>query len=60
MYPELSSKRVLVTEWVDGVQLTDMERLKERKLSLEEAMYTTIEAFSSQIFRSGFVHGKDD
>lgn len=60
MYPELSSKRVLVTEWVDGVQLTDMERLKERKLNLEEAMYTTIEAFSSQIFRSGFVHGKDD
>lgn len=57
VYPELSSKRVLVTEWVDGVQLTDMERLKERKLNLEEAMYTTIEAFSSQIFRSGFVHG---
>lgn len=58
MYPELSSKRVLVTEWVDGVQLTDMDRLKERKLDLEKAMHTTIEAFSSQIFRSGFVHGK--
>ncbi|KAI9321246.1 ABC1 family-domain-containing protein [Dichotomocladium elegans] len=56
IYPEFSSKRVLVCEWVDGIRLTDTEKLKSKKLDLRKAMNTTIEAFSSQIFRSGFVH----
>ncbi|KAI9248492.1 ABC1 family-domain-containing protein [Phascolomyces articulosus] len=57
VYHEISSKRVLVSEWVDGVQVTDKQKLKAKNLDLDRAMYTTIEAFSSQIFRSGFVHG---
>ena len=58
VYHEISSKRVLVSEWVDGIQVTDKQKLKANRLDLDRAMYTTIEAFSSQIFRSGFVHGK--
>ncbi|KAG0163680.1 hypothetical protein DFQ28_004595 [Apophysomyces sp. BC1034] len=57
IFPQLSSKRVLVCEWIDGVQLTNKEKLKELGLNFQEAMKTTIEAFSSQIFKSGFVHG---
>ncbi|KAI8147616.1 ABC1 family-domain-containing protein [Fennellomyces sp. T-0311] len=57
VYNDFSSKRVLVSEWVDGVQLTDIPKLKAKKLNVDRAMYTTIEAFSSQIFGSGFVHG---
>lgn len=49
---------MLVCEWVDGVQLTDTEKLLSKGLDLQKAMHTTIEAFSSQIFGSGFVHGK--
>ncbi|KAF7729934.1 hypothetical protein EC973_003347 [Apophysomyces ossiformis] len=57
IYPELSSKRVLVCEWIDGVQLTNKKKLDALGLNFQEAMKTTIEAFSSQIFKSGFVHG---
>lgn len=58
VYPEISSKRVLVCEWVNGIQLTDEAKLKAHGLDLKRAMRTTIDAFSSQIFRSGFVHGE--
>ncbi|KAI9022757.1 ABC1 family-domain-containing protein [Phycomyces nitens] len=57
IYPEFSSKRVLVCEWIDGVQLTDTARIAERKLDFNWAMETAIKAFSSQIFKTGFVHG---
>lgn len=50
---------MLVCEWVDGIQLTDANSLKRKGLSIEKAMKATVEAFSSQIFRSGFVHGND-
>ncbi|KAI8354585.1 ABC1 family-domain-containing protein [Choanephora cucurbitarum] len=56
VYHEYSSKRVLVCEWVDGIQLTKKEELEEKGLDYVRAMKTTIEAFASQIFRSGFVH----
>lgn len=58
VYDEYSSKRVLVCEWVDGIQLTDVEALKKKGIDHVDAMKTAIEAFASQIFRSGFVHGK--
>lgn len=57
VYQEFSSKRVLVCEWVDGVKLTDIDKLKEYKIDYQEAMKISIEAFASQIFHSGFVHG---
>ncbi|KAI8089403.1 ABC1 family-domain-containing protein [Halteromyces radiatus] len=57
VYPEYSTRRVLVCEWVDGVQLTDMEKITALGLDYKEAMKISIEAFSSQIFISGFVHG---
>lgn len=58
VYDEYSSKRVLVCEWVDGKQLTNVEALKKKGIDHVDAMKTAIEAFASQIFRSGFVHGK--
>jgi aarF domain-containing kinase len=48
----------MVAEWVDGVQLTALDDLKEIGASPTEAMQITIEAFASQIFKSGFVHGE--
>jgi aarF domain-containing kinase len=58
VYDEYTSKRVLVCEWVDGIQLTDREALANAGLDYRVAMKIAVEAFSSQIFRSGFVHGK--
>ncbi|KAI8329942.1 ABC1 family-domain-containing protein [Chlamydoabsidia padenii] len=57
IYPEYSTKRVLVCEWVDGVQLTDIEKITALGLDYKEAMKISVEAFASQIFISGFVHG---
>jgi aarF domain-containing kinase len=48
----------MVAEWVDGVQLTALDELKAIGASPAQAMQITIEAFASQIFKSGFVHGK--
>lgn len=58
VYDEYTSKRVLVCEWVDGIQLTNIDALSNAGLDYREAMKIAVEAFSSQIFRSGFVHGK--
>ncbi|KAI7900502.1 ABC1 family-domain-containing protein [Cokeromyces recurvatus] len=57
VYDEYSSERVLVCEWIDGIQLTDIKVLKENGIDYTTAMKTAIEVFASQIFRSGFVHG---
>jgi aarF domain-containing kinase len=59
VYEEYTSKRVLVCEWVDGIQLTNAEVLQKKGIDYKEAMKIAIEAFASQIFRSGFVHGKN-
>ncbi|GEQ70486.1 hypothetical protein JCM33374_g4163 [Metschnikowia sp. JCM 33374] len=55
-YPQYAASQVLVTEWIDGVSLTDRQRLIDSNFSLHRLMtqYTTI--FAKQIFDYGFVH----
>lgn len=43
---------------MEGIQLTDVDALDRAGIDYKTAMKTAIEAFASQIFRSGFVHGK--
>ncbi|KAI8063240.1 ABC1 family-domain-containing protein [Gongronella butleri] len=57
VYPEISTKRVLVCEWVDGVQLTDKDKIAALGLDYKAAMKIAIDAFANQIFVTGFVHG---
>ncbi|ORX46995.1 ABC1-domain-containing protein [Hesseltinella vesiculosa] len=57
IYGDISTERVLICEWVDGVQLTDTKKIAHLGLDYKEAMSIAIEAFASQIFESGFVHG---
>ncbi|KAG2176985.1 hypothetical protein INT43_007639 [Umbelopsis isabellina] len=57
VFSEIGSKRVMVAEWVDGVQLTALDKLKAMGASPAQAMQVTVEAFASQIFKSGFLHG---
>lgn len=58
VYWDYTSKRVLVCEWIDGVKLTDIENLKKIGVDPADAMRTAVDMFASQIFQSGFVHGK--
>ena len=52
----LTTKRVLTTEWINGIKLTNVQELQKQNISTEKVMTTFIEALSHQIFISGFVH----
>ncbi|XP_019849825.1 PREDICTED: uncharacterized aarF domain-containing protein kinase 5-like isoform X2 [Amphimedon queenslandica] len=54
---EHTSKRVLTSQWIDGCQVTDVQSLRERGLSLAEVAHKVTRAFSEQLFVTGFVHG---
>jgi aarF domain-containing kinase len=54
---ELSSERVLTTEFIDGCKPTDLKRLNEMGLSRRDVSQYICEAFSEQIFTHGFLHG---
>ncbi|KAK2052503.1 ABC1-domain-containing protein [Colletotrichum caudatum] len=65
VYHELSSKRVLTTEWIHGLNLWDKDGISAPYsptgggglgLKLGDVMETVIELFSAQMFRYGFVH----
>ncbi|XP_054276945.1 uncharacterized aarF domain-containing protein kinase 5-like isoform X2 [Macrosteles quadrilineatus] len=52
----LSSKRVLTTEFIDGIKINEKEALTKEGLSLADIDYKMFKAFSEQIFHTGFVH----
>ncbi|EDO01851.1 hypothetical protein SS1G_04326 [Sclerotinia sclerotiorum 1980 UF-70] len=69
VYRDLSSKRVMTTEWIEGVRLWDKEALtapcgewrgRHGKgglgLSLKQVMTTMVDLFSAQMFLWGVVH----
>lgn len=55
-YDNYTGKQVLVTEWIDGVPLTDKQRLINAKLDITTMMNQYIMVFGRQIFGYGFVH----
>jgi ubiquinone biosynthesis protein len=52
LYPELSTPRLLVLEFVDGVPILDAPESAERR----DAAHQLLEAFSRQILVDGFFH----
>ncbi|KAJ0351834.1 hypothetical protein KNSL1_003157 [Colletotrichum chrysophilum] len=64
VYSDLSSRRILTTEWIHGLTLRDKEGItaaskpsgRGLRLNLGDVMETVIELFSAQMFRYGFVH----
>ncbi|KAJ3283515.1 hypothetical protein HK104_010342 [Borealophlyctis nickersoniae] len=53
---DLTTRRVLSAEWIDGVRLNDLEGLDKKGWSRKEIMTTVVNVFADQIFREGFVH----
>lgn len=53
----LTTKRIYTTEFIDACKASDLEAIKAMKLSLGDVDRKIFQAFSEQIFRSGFVHG---
>ncbi|KAK4877254.1 hypothetical protein RN001_009760 [Aquatica leii] len=53
---EISSSRVLVTEFIDGYKISDVNALKENGFDLIDVNKKLFETFGEQIFQTGFVH----
>ncbi|KAK3921273.1 putative aarF domain-containing protein kinase 5 [Frankliniella fusca] len=53
---DLTTKRILVTEFIDGIKVSDVKALTEKGFSLREIDRKLITAFSEQIFHTGFIH----
>lgn len=56
MYPELSSHRILTMEYIDGIKVSDKEKLKEMGFDHVDVANTIIQHLSDMIFVYGFVH----
>src|SRR5207237_1588557 len=52
----LTSRRVLVLEWIDGIKVNDYARLEEAGVSRYEVARRTVEAYFYQFFEVGFFH----
>ncbi|KAF9927897.1 hypothetical protein FBU30_002784 [Linnemannia zychae] len=56
VFKDISTKQVMVAEWVQGCRATDKAALKEMNLSVKKVMESVVDVFAHQIFVSGFVH----
>ena len=54
---DLTSDRVLTTEWIDGVRIDDLDGLKSMNVDRDHVMTVASRVFLKQIFEHGFFHG---
>ena len=57
IYWELTTKNVLVLEYIDGIKIDDINSLKKHNHNIKKIVSTAIEVFFLQVFRDGFFHG---
>ncbi|KAM7341917.1 aarF domain containing kinase 5 isoform 3-T3 [Cochliomyia hominivorax] len=56
VYWSLTTTRVLTLEWIDGIKIGDVDKLKDNHLNLKDVDKKLFQMFAEQIFNSGFVH----
>lgn len=56
VYDEISTSRVLIMEYVDGVKCTDEEKMKNLDLDVAEITHTGIKMGLNQVIRDGIFH----
>ncbi|MEK6984055.1 MAG: AarF/ABC1/UbiB kinase family protein [Nanoarchaeota archaeon] len=56
VYDELTSERVLTLEFIDGIQLHDINTVKKRKLNFDEIIKNSFNAVMTQVFVHGIFH----
>lgn len=54
--PELSAKRLLVMEYIEGIKITDREALLGAGISPHEVAQLLNDVFAEQVFRLGILH----
>jgi ubiquinone biosynthesis protein len=56
VYRDLSTQRILVTEFIDGIKASDLDRLKQDGYDLQEIASRGADSILKQIARFGFYH----
>ena len=57
IYWDLTTKRVLVLEYIEGTKIDDISSLKKQKHNIKKIIEVSTEVFFLQVFRDGFFHG---
>lgn len=52
----LTSRRLLVMEFVDGIKITEVDRLRAAGVDLQKVVQTLVEAWCEQVLVHGFFH----
>ena len=55
--PEFTRRRVLVTEYLPGIRVTDRPRLERAGVDCTKVLDTLLDAYAIQVFSHGFFHG---
>jgi len=55
--PEFTRTRVIVTEYLPGIRVTDRARLERAGVDCDQVLDTLLDAYAKQVFVHGFVHG---
>ncbi|KAM3147194.1 hypothetical protein pb186bvf_000910 [Paramecium bursaria] len=56
VYDQYLSQRVYISEWIDGVKITNTDEIKKMGFNPKEVLKTVIGSFAEQIFITGFIH----
>jgi predicted unusual protein kinase regulating ubiquinone biosynthesis (AarF/ABC1/UbiB family) len=55
--PEFTRERVIVTEYLPGIRVTDRARLERAGVDCAQVLDTLLGAYATQVFTHGFFHG---
>ncbi|RUM61472.1 MAG: AarF/ABC1/UbiB kinase family protein [Persephonella sp.] len=56
VYDDISTKEILVMEFVEGVKVSDTEKLKELGINTKDIAIKLTDAFFKMVFKDGFYH----
>lgn len=56
VYPEFSTSRLLVMEYIDGCRVDDVDALRRAGVNTHQVAQAVINAFAQMIFLNGFIH----
>jgi ubiquinone biosynthesis protein len=56
VYYDFCARRVLTIEWMDGIPVASLDRLREKNIDLHQLARYGVEIFFTQVFDNGFFH----
>jgi ubiquinone biosynthesis protein len=56
IYWQLSSARILVSEWIDGIAFSDYQKIREQKIDKKIIARNLVISYFTQVYENGFFH----